>query len=58
MSARRERVSVTFTGPYLNFLNHVVKDGLYARRGDAVMAGLRLLAKEHKMPLTPKEAGA
>lgn len=56
MAAQKKRVSVTLTKPYLEFLKLVVKNGIYLTNGETVMAGLRLLMKEHGFRITPEEA--
>jgi len=55
MSERKRRFSVTFTGPYIDALDLLVKTGLYINHQAAIRAGVRLVLKEHKIPLTPEE---
>jgi len=56
MAAEKKRISVTLTKPYLNFLELVVKDGIYLTNAETVMASLRLLMKQHGFRITPTEA--
>ena len=52
------RVSVTMTKPYPDALDHLVEDGLYLGRGEAILEALRCLFRgygiesfaEKKMP--------
>ena len=55
MYVEKVRVNTTFTKTYLNFIDHLVKKGLYFNRGDVIMAGLRLLAKEYGISLLAEE---
>jgi len=48
MPAKKERVSITLTKPYLDFIDGAIEDGSYLTRGEVTRAGLRLLMKEHK----------
>lgn len=56
MSVEKERVSVTLTEPYLDFLNRLVQRGIHINRGAAIREALRVLAKRHEMSLTNEEA--
>ena len=56
MASEKERVSVTLTKPYLNFLEQVVKNGIYIKRGEALREGLRLLMRTMGVRLSPEEA--
>lgn len=51
----KERVSITLTRPYLDFMARLVKSGLYFNRGAVMMEALRLLSKEHGVPIIDEE---
>lgn len=55
MSKWKERVSVTLTRPYLDFMNRCVENGMYLYRASVVMAALQLLADKHGVLLFPEE---
>ena len=55
MKVKKERVSVTFSEPYMAFMSGLVKNGLYFNRGAVIMEALRLLALEHGISLVPEE---
>jgi len=56
MSVEKERVNMTFTKPYLDFMTRLVKNGMYFNRGAVMMDALRLLAKEEGISIIPEEA--
>ncbi len=41
--AKRTRISVTFTKPYIDVLNRLVEEEIYLNRGDIVLEALRIL---------------
>ena len=43
----KTRISVTLTRPYLDALDHLVAEGVYLSRGEAVLEGLRILFRRH-----------
>ena len=55
MAKWKERVSMTFTRPYLDFMTRLVKNGIYFNRGAVMMEALRLLAEKHSMSLVSEE---
>jgi len=55
MAVEKIRVGLTLTRPYLDALDRLVEVGIYLERQDAIRAALRLLLKEHGIPLAPEE---
>ena len=47
MSLEKIRVSVTMTRQYVEALDLLVDRGVYLSRGEAVLAAIRLLFKQH-----------
>ena len=45
----KKRISVTLTGPYLEALDRLVGDGVYASQGEAVKDALRRLFRHYGM---------
>jgi len=43
----KTRLSVTMTGAYVEALDHLVGEGIYLSRGDAILEALRLLFKSY-----------
>jgi len=52
----KERVNTTFTKPYIDFMNRLVKNGLFLNRGAVIMEALRLLSEKHGLPIIEEEA--
>ena len=52
----KERVNITFTKPYIDFMNRLVRNGLYFNRGAVMMEALRVLAEKHGVPIINEEA--
>ena len=55
MSASKRRISVTLTSPYLDRLDHLVKDGVDIDQPSAIRSALRMYFEHHRIPLTLKE---
>jgi Arc/MetJ-type ribon-helix-helix transcriptional regulator len=51
----KKRFSVTFTTPYIQRLDRLVKEGLYIDHQAAIRAAMRRLFEYHKIPLTIEE---
>lgn len=45
--AEKIRVSVTLTKPYIDALDHLVKEGIYLGRGEVIMEVLRDRLREY-----------
>jgi len=43
----KKRVSVTMSRPYVEALDRLVEEGVYLSRGEAILAAIRLLFKQH-----------
>jgi len=55
----KTRVSVTMTEAYTDALDHLVEEGLYLNRGEAVLEALRHFFKSYGIePFATKEADA
>lgn len=52
----KNRVSVTLTEPYLDFMSYLVRTGLYFNRATIIMEALRVLADKLGFPLINEEA--
>ena len=55
MTCKKTRISVTLTEAYLSPVDQFVEEGIYFTRGDAVMAGLRLLFRNHNLKFKVEE---
>ena len=44
---KKMRINVTLTKPYLDALDHLVEEGIYLSKGEAVLEGLRLIFRRH-----------
>jgi len=42
----KTRISVTLTRPYLEALNHLVKEGVYLNKGEIILEALRCLLRQ------------
>jgi len=47
----KTRISVTMTKTYLDALDHMIDEGIYRTRGEAVLEGLRILLGRHGIEL-------
>lgn len=45
----KTRVSVTLTKPYIDALDRLVTEGIYLRRGEVVLEGLRLILRRYRL---------
>ena len=46
---KKTRVSVTMTQTYVKILDSLVEKGVYLDRGEAILAGVRLLFEHHEI---------
>lgn len=55
----KTRVSITMTKPYLDKLDHLVDEGIYLSRGEAVLEALRRLLKSYGLePFSSKNSNS
>ena len=51
----KTRISVTMTQPYVDALDRLVEEGVYLRRGEAILEALRILFRQLGIELPIEE---